>query len=118
MQNFTFKVIEVVGEYGNHYRVLIANEFPWIRCQVIPTPPSLRNRIISDLDSREEYYIFTDDTHEYVVMQMGGTQYPVILTPDNAKEVDRAIVACVQAAADFWAENGERIMKENSNVEV
>lgn len=103
---YTFETTEVQGKYGHHFPLLTANEYPYIRCQVVPTPPEQRDEILAALEQRREYIVHSKGRTDFCVIQAGGTKDGIKLDINqlNHKEVDRAICACVQAAADFWAE--------------
>lgn len=115
MEKYTFTVKEGRGELGHTFPVLYANEFPWALCQVVSLPNETRDEILSELVKRMEYFVYAEGRTDFVIVQASGTTdgRKVEITQDNAQFVDRCICECVQAAADFWAENGERIMKEN-----
>lgn len=114
MGKYSFRVKQDIGKYGNKYNILFAEEFPFVVCQVIYLIAESRDAILADLDKKEEFVVFAEGRTDFCVIQACGTTdgRKVEITQDNAEEVDRAICECVQAAADFWAENGERIMKE------
>ena len=108
MSKYTFKVTEITGQYGNKYPLLTANEYPWMNCQVIPTPPGHKDEIMAELKKREEYVVFAEGRTDFCVIQAGGgtPEHPTIeITDDNWEEVDKALCDCMQAAADFWAEH-------------
>ena len=46
MPKYTFTITQITGQYGNKYPLLTANEFPWMNCQVIPTPPDRKEEIM------------------------------------------------------------------------
>ncbi len=111
---YTFQVSGVIGEHGHHLCILTSNEYPWMNCQVIPTPPDMRDQILSDLNERDEDVVFAAGRTDFCVIQAGGgtPEHPTIeITDENMEEVDHALCECMQAAADFWAENGEKITK-------
>lgn len=45
----TFTTTQITGPSGNKYPLLTANEYPWMNCQVIPTPPERRDEIMAEL---------------------------------------------------------------------
>ena len=110
MAKYTFRVREDVGKYGNKYNILYAEEFPYVISQVIPLPVGRREEILADLKKRKEFIVFAEGRIDFCVIQACGTtdDKKVVITNDNWKEVDVAICECVQAAADFWAENAEK----------
>ena len=62
------------------------------------------------LKEREEYIVYADGRSDFCVIQAGGgtPEHPTIdITDDNWEEVDKALCECMQAAADFWAEQSE-----------
>ena len=46
MPKYTFTITQITGPYGNKYSLLTANEYPWMNCQVIPTPPDRKDEIM------------------------------------------------------------------------
>lgn len=106
MMKHTFEIIEVEGKYGHHFPLLTANEYPYIRCQVIPTLPGQYDEVMAALHQRDEYIVTAEGRTDFCIIQAGGTKDGIKLdiNQNNHKEVDRAICACMQSAADFWAE--------------
>lgn len=111
MAKYTFRVKEDTGKYGNKYNILYAEEFPFVICQVIPLTDENRTKILEYLNRKEEFIVFAEGRTDFCVIQACGTTdgMKIVITRDNWREVDRAICECVQAAADFWAENGDKI---------
>ena len=114
MAKYTFRVREDVGKYGNKYNILFAEEFPYVISQVIPLTDDDREEILADLKKKEEFIVFAEGRTDFCVIQACGTTdgKKVVITNDNWREVDVAIYECVQAAADFWAENAENYIKK------
>ena len=105
---FSFSVTEITGQYGNKYPLLTANEYPWMNCQVITTPPDRKDEIMAELKKREEYVVYAKYRTDFCVIQAGGgtPEHPTIeITENNWEEVDKALCDCMQAAADFWAKH-------------
>lgn len=102
----TFEITEVQGAHGHRFPLLTANEYPYIRCQVVPTLPEQYDEVMAALEQRREYIVTAEGRKDFCVIQAGGTKDGIKLdiNQENHKEVDRAICECVQAAADFWAE--------------
>lgn len=114
MSKYTFTITEIEGEYGHHYPLLTANEYPWMNCQVIPTSPEIRDTILSELAAREEYVCHAAGRIDFCVIQAGGgsPEHPTIeINDENWEEVDSALCECMQAAADFWAANGQNLIQ-------
>ena len=106
MPKYTFTVTEITGQYGNKYPLLTANEYPWMNCQVIPTPPDRKDEIMEELKKSEEYVVYASGRTDFCVIQAGGgtPEHPTIeITDENWEEVDKALCDCMQAAADYWA---------------
>lgn len=102
----TFEITEVQGAHGHHFPLLTANEYPYIRCQVVPTPPEQYDQVMAALNQRHEYIVTAAGRTDFCIIQAGGTKdnIPLLFDQGNYKQVDRAICDCMQAAADFWAE--------------
>ena len=106
MPKYTFIITEITGQYGNKYPLLTSNEYPWMNCQVIPTPPDRKDEIMAELKKREEYVVYAKGRTDFCVIQAGGgtPEHPTIeITDENWEEVDKALGDCMQAAADYWA---------------
>lgn len=54
MPKYTFTITQITGQYGNKYPLLTANEYPWMNCQVIPTPPDRKDEIMAELNKRHD----------------------------------------------------------------
>lgn len=102
----TFDISEVTGKYGHRFPLLTANEYPFIRCQVVPTLPDQYDEVMAALHQRDEYIVTAKGRTDFCIIQASGTKdgRPLYFDQENYKEVDRAICDCMQAAADFWAE--------------
>ncbi len=110
MSNFTFTVSQVQGEHGHSFPLLTANEYPWMNVQIVPTPPHQRDIIMDALRRRGGRVCMAEGRQDFVAIQSGGgsKEHPTIeVTAENYREVADALLACQQAAADFWAENSE-----------
>lgn len=103
---YTFDISEVTGKHGHRFPLLTANEYPYIRCQVIPTLPDQYDEVMAALKQRGEYIVTAEGRTDFCIIQAGGTKdgRKLDINQYNHKEVDRAICNCMQAAADFWAE--------------
>lgn len=102
---FTFEIKEVIGEYGHRFPLLTANEFPFIRCQVVPTLPEQYDTVMKALHQRGEYIVTAKGRTDFCIIQAGGIKdgHQLHITQDNYKSIDRSICDCMQAAANFWA---------------
>ncbi len=102
----TFDISEETGKYGHRFYILTANEYPFIRCQVVPTAPDQYDTVMAALHERGEYIVTAAGRTDFCIIQASGTKdgIKVHITQHNYKEVDRAICECMQDAADFWAE--------------
>ena len=106
MSRYTFKITEITGQYGNKYPLLTAHEYPWMNCQVIPTPADRKDEIMAELKRREEYVVYAQGRTDFCVIQAGCVTpvHPTLEMADaNWEGVCNALGACMQAAADFWA---------------
>ena len=106
MNKYTFTVTEIQGEYGHHYPLLTSNEYPWMNCQIIPTPPSQYQQVMDELHRRHEMIAVAAGRTDFCAIQTGGgtPEHPTIpVTPENYAQVGAALRECLQAAADFWA---------------
>jgi hypothetical protein len=115
MKNYTFEIeLGQASAYGHRFPVLYAQEFPWVVCQVVATPDESRDEILSAMEARGEYYVIAEGRTDFVIVQASGTTdgRKVEITPENAEEMDKCICDCVHAAAEYWAHEGQRIMKE------
>ena len=102
----TFDISEETGKYGHRFYILTANEYPFIRCQVVPTFPDERDMILSTFKERHDTFFTAEGRTDFCVILAGGCKdgRPLYFNQHNHKEVDRAICECMQDAADFWAE--------------
>ncbi len=104
--NYTFTMKEVVGDYGHHYPLLTANEYPWMNVQIIPTPPHQRDTILEQLHRNYGFVASVEGRTDFVAVQAGGgtEEHPTIeINAQNYRQVGIILSECLQAAADYWA---------------
>lgn len=115
MKKYTFTITEIQGAHGHHYPLLTSNEYPYMNIQVIPTPPHIRDEVMDELNRQHHTVITSDGRTDFCVIQAGGgtPEHPTIhIDQNNYREVAATLLECMQAAADFWASNGEKFTKK------
>lgn len=114
MAKYTFE-FSVLEKEGKRYYFLTANEYPWMNCQVVPTPDELREKILEKLYELGGHIYFSEGRKDFCVIQAGGgtEEHPTIeINNDNFHEVAQHLRDCSQAAADYWAKNGDKLLKK------
>ncbi len=103
---YTFDISEVTVEHGHRFYILTANVYPFINCQVVPTPPDQYDKVMAALRKRGGNIVTAKNRTDFCIIQAGGTKdnRGLPFNQDNHKEVYQSICDCMQAAADFWAE--------------
>ncbi len=115
MSKFTFIISQVQGEHGHSFPLLTANEYPWANIQIVPTPSHQRDMVLDALRRRGGHICFASGREDFCAIQAGGghPDHPTIeITAQNYREVAQALNDCMQAAADYWAENGDNLTKK------
>lgn len=110
-----FKVSFHSDRHGHSFPVLTAQQFPYPNLQVVPLADQDRNRILARLRKECGGFRIAEGRDDYAVILAGGTSDehpPVVITQENHKEIDNALLDAMQRGADWWNVFGKDCLEE------
>ncbi len=118
MPKWTYIYSRKLAENNKLYDILTSNEYPWMNIQVLEFPEEDFDKVQNIMKERHEHMTVAPGRRDFCCIQAGGgtPEHPTIEVNDaNWKEVKEAIYGCMEEAAIYWAENGERLKMEVQN---
>ena len=109
-----FKVTFTTGKMGHTFPTMTAQQYPYPNLQVVPLNDQNREDVLRRLQEECGGYRMAEGRNDFAIILAGGTsdEHPkMVVTQENHKEIDNALLDAMQKGSDWWARYGHLFVK-------